>query len=445
LIGWTAKARPRVVAWENSDKIATRPEFIEYFKWWWGEMDKIGYEGTTLVLNAADYGTPQARKRAWVIAWPKGAPWGEALRSGPPATHGHPGSVEVQQRQLLPWTRAFDRLVSGCCGGYGLFDCRHLNNANSACETCFGAMGAYPANYRKTTLTDDAEIAEKRLPYLLQRRKNDPRPRVFAHPPVPGSAEAWDSLALRDRRVSGYLAPALVKNLARGAPYGLITTDQTPRATDIDRDDDEAMMAYLSTLKRIAPRSAAKLMDVPNWVDFGHTGDPDDATRGRNAAYRQIGNGIAVNMGRAVAQHILRALGYIVPLPGSESAQGRSGYWPMDTVNPCARFPGILGYPGGSHWPGSVPNKSVSGLERFQRPLDQPEQWLDQKAQQSLAEEGYDAWGGPQDRFQLDLDWRPAGPRDYPPGFPDFEYFKQWVFGESSELIDYFEELGVEL
>lgn len=442
LLGWTERARPRIVAWENSEKIATKPEFLAYFRWWWGEMDRIGYEGTTWVLNAADYGSPQARKRAWVVAWPKGSPWGEPLRQPPPPTHGRPGSAEVVTGRLLPWTRAWDRLVSGCCGGYGLFDCKWLNNANAKCETCFGAMGAYPANYEPATLTDDEELAEDRRPYLAQLKGG--RPRVFSHPPTPGGvAEAFDELPLTETRISGYLSPALVRNIARGAPYGLITTDKTPRATDVDRDDPAALDAYLATLRRISPRSAAKLMDLPNWYEFGHTGRADDDTRARNAAYRQIGNGITVNMGRAVARHLLRALGYPTPLPGSAAATERSGLWPMDSVDPCARFPGILGYPEGDYIPGTAPLRT--DFDPLARPLDSPESWYRQEATRETSEAGYEAWGGEADEYQHDPDWRPRRLTDHPPGFPDFEYFRQWLSGEDEDRIAHYERLWAEL
>jgi len=446
LVGWVERARPRVFAFENSDKITTNPRFRAYFDEWWAAMRAVGYEGVTWVLNAADFGSPQARKRAWVVGWPIGAAWGELLREPPPKTHGRPGSAAVERRELLPWTGAFDRLTSGCCGGYGLFDCKWLNNAWSRCETCFGAMGAYPANYEPASMTDDEEVAAHRLPYLAQLKGG--RPRVFSHPPTPGGvAEAFDAIP-RGNRVSGWLSPALVKNMQKGAPYGLITTDATPRATDVDRDDPEQMEAYLRTLRRIAPRSAGKLMDVPAWYEFWdrRRSGPESVAR-RQAAYRQIGNGITVNMGRVVARRIFAALGYSVPIKGSPAAEGRHGYWPMDTVDPCARFPGILGYPGGSHWPGSVPDKV--DVDRWQRPLDGPEDWMRLQGEGEAASAGYAAWGGQEDTYQLDPDWRPAAADDHPPGFPDYYYFLQWLSGEDESLIEHFEdawrEAGFEL
>ena len=105
--------------------------------------------------------------------------------------------------ELLPWTRAFDRLVSGCCGGYGLFDCQNVNNAGGACETCFGAMGSYPANYEPSTMTDANEYTEENQEYMakvLETKGKGGRvrrqPRAFKNPADAlvgrGLGRAWD-------------------------------------------------------------------------------------------------------------------------------------------------------------------------------------------------------------------------------------------------------------
>ena len=229
----------------------------------------------------------------------------------------------------------------------------------------------------------------------------------------------------------------MAKNLVKGVPYGLIATDDTPRRTSFDKNDPDAMRAYVDTLKFLSPRTAAKLMDVPNWYNFAGS---------RQRALEQIGNGITVNMGRAVARHILTALGYPTPLPGTPGATHLGGFWPMEAVDGCAWFPGILGYPGGMHWPGSVVKDPI---DRFQRPLDQPEDWAMQRGDADLAQEAWEAWGGPSNTYQHKWDWKPSDSSDYPPGFPDFDYFYQYLSGESEETIEYYErvygEIGVKL
>jgi site-specific DNA-cytosine methylase len=446
LIRWIDHARPRIFAFENSAEIETAPKFMEYFDWWWSEIDKLGYEGVTWVLNAADYGSPQNRLRAWVVGWPKGAAWGPALLEQPPVTHGRPGTPRVVSGELLPWTRAFDRLVSGCCAGYGLFDCENVNNRGGACETCFSAMGSYPANYAPSTGTDASEYGEEQQVYMaailetkLKSGKVRIQPRAFKNPQTPWSAEAWDELGIKDRRVTGYLSPVMAKNLIKGRPYGLIATDETPLRTSFDRNDPVQLRAYVDTLKFLSPRTAAKLMDVPNWYRFSET-------EHRNRAYEQIGNGITVNMGRAVGAHLMAALGYKTPLPGSMADGHLAGLWPMEAVDGCAWFPGVLGYPGGSHIPGSVVKERP---DLRQRPLDQPEDWAAQRGEAVKAAAGWQAWGEETDVYQHDPAWRPGHKRDHPPGFPDLEYFRQWIGGEDQAWFDHYArlyaELGVEL
>jgi site-specific DNA-cytosine methylase len=68
---------------------------------------------------------------------------------------------------------------------------------------------------------------------------------------------------------------------------------------DVDRYDPKAVKAYMSQLKRMSIRDAAKLQDVPQWYSF--VGSP-------NQTYMQIGNGIPVNLGRAVARRVVEAL-----------------------------------------------------------------------------------------------------------------------------------------
>ena len=225
LIGWTDKARPKVCVWENSVKILTNKKFRAYFAWWWGEMDKIGYEGVTWNLVASSYGTPQARKRAFIVAFPKGAKWGKALRTPPPATHGDPRTKAVKDGKLLPWTRAFDRLASGCCNGYGLHDCAHLGNWHRACFTCVDA-----SNYDRATWSADEDLSPKAQATIasVMGKKKKGRRWLDAHPHAPGAALAWSDLGVEDRRVTKWLAQTMVAHLAKGALSGLIASDKTP-------------------------------------------------------------------------------------------------------------------------------------------------------------------------------------------------------------------------
>jgi DNA (cytosine-5)-methyltransferase 1 len=80
-----AEARPRYFVLENVYALtynnrASRPAYERLLK----EIDEAGYECVPKVLNAADYGVPQARPRLFVIGVPKG----EAVPVHPEPTHG---------------------------------------------------------------------------------------------------------------------------------------------------------------------------------------------------------------------------------------------------------------------------------------------------------------------------------------------------------------------
>jgi site-specific DNA-cytosine methylase len=307
IIRWTKATKPRVVVMENvgSTPAARKrahaglhpgilsPKFSGYLKWWWAEMNKIGYEGVVWSVLAADYGTPQLRARVIFVAWPKGAPQGKVLFEPPPATHAFP--AEAGGLGLLPWTSGFERLNGGCCGRFGYFSCAYLWNLDGVCETC-----RQGTNYEMAEGDDiDAELSRQALEYVMR----DPE-RIRKHRPA-------DISGTFDR----HLAPTMVADLARGVPYGLVVESGGFVRDFTDEQDYEF-------LRRLTTREAAKLMDVPQWFVF----------RGSVAQqYKQIGNGVPVNLGRAIARHVITALGEEPQDPYHDQA----GLWPFMEGDSC--------------------------------------------------------------------------------------------------------------
>ncbi|MGH3280646.1 MAG: DNA cytosine methyltransferase [Trebonia sp.] len=79
------EARPHRFVLENVYALtynnkASRPAFERLMR----EIDEVGYHATAKVLNAADYGVPQARPRLFIIGVPKDEP----LPSHPKPSHG---------------------------------------------------------------------------------------------------------------------------------------------------------------------------------------------------------------------------------------------------------------------------------------------------------------------------------------------------------------------
>jgi hypothetical protein len=193
------------------------------------------------------------------------------------------------------------------------------------------------------------------------------------------------------------------------------------------------------------------LQDVPQWYQFEGS---------RTAQYLQLGNGIPVNLGRAVAAHLLRALGKPVPMPNALAARPLpKGLWPMDRVDACAAFTGVLGYPDSDAAWGPF-EKPLTPQDRRRRPFptrqefDRMLRWREEIGARVAAvppgatreryeelEVGY--WrptperGAGTEEYVHDPDWTPGAPDDYPPGFPDATYWFQWIDGEGEAYNHY--------
>ena len=170
-------------------------------------------------------------------------------------------------------------------------------------------------------------------------------------------------------------------------------------------------------------------MGVPQWYAF--EGSERDQ-------YRQVGNGIPLGMGRAVARHVVAAL---CPdgAPDALARQRWTGLWPLEKLDTCQGFAGITAYPG------EPPTGTDKQPDPLARPLLDPEALRRAQNAERWSTEALDAWGDEHgfDTYQVDAvfsSWRPDAPQDEPPGFPDFEYFLSWLSGEDQDLAGRFAE-----
>jgi site-specific DNA-cytosine methylase len=360
VLDWMADLRPRVVVLENSLEVVRAEKYKPFLRWMQAQMKALGYASTTWGLNAADYGTPQARERGFLVAWPEAASWGEVLLKPPPATHARPGSL-TRSGARLPWTLGFDRLTSGCCNGFYLVDCRNLGNLDLKCRGCTEARNFEPAPNTTgdqgrrgllESLEGDKGRLLHRIRYLLEtgaagtspdKRRIDPSRGGLGwrNPADKAGVWAWKELADKARVITQYLAHTVTPRWTEGRPDGLVIPWGNVSFGTVSESDEPAMRRAVEALEVASVRDAAKLQDVPQWYEF--KGD-------RQEAFLQIGNGVPVNLGRAVVRHVRRALGLpVIPKWGEVAAQQHGGtfvpdgLWPTDRVDPCAGFVGIEG------------------------------------------------------------------------------------------------------
>lgn len=95
-----AQVRPQVFVLENVPPLLRSAEFIEMKRL----ASELGYRVEGRVLNAADYGVPQTRKRAIVIGSRIGVP------PFPPATHVDPRHRNLLNQGLQPWRTVRDAI-----------------------------------------------------------------------------------------------------------------------------------------------------------------------------------------------------------------------------------------------------------------------------------------------------------------------------------------------
>jgi DNA (cytosine-5)-methyltransferase 1 len=98
---WVHALRPRWVACEQV------PPALEWWEMFAAEFRTVGYKTWTGILNAADYGVPQTRQRAFLLASLDRQP------QPPQRTHARNPQPDLFGNELLPWVSMADALGWG--------------------------------------------------------------------------------------------------------------------------------------------------------------------------------------------------------------------------------------------------------------------------------------------------------------------------------------------
>jgi hypothetical protein len=238
------------------------------------------------------------------------------------------------------WTTGHSRLHAGCCGRYGLYSCRFLNNDLDACSTCLDGASYAPSEneewgepqavYEFVNARGQMELlpgppVRREMgmqwrpplePHQLDYILRDPQ-RIKKHVP----ADMAGQLEPLPRR--WLLAPTMTANMDKGVPMGLvIESGAMVRSVGELRELLTTQRDVPGTpgVRFLSVREAAKLQDCPQGYVF----------RGSlNSQYRQVGNAVPVNLARAVARHVLWGMGRRVE-KGAFAQDPFSGLWPLE-------------------------------------------------------------------------------------------------------------------
>jgi hypothetical protein len=208
--------------------------------------------------------------------------------------------------------------------------------------------------------------------------------------------------------------------------------------------------ALVPKLEIMSARDAAKLQDIPQWYAFDGP---------RSAVFNQIGMGVPVNMGRSVIRWVRRSMGLPVrqpwwktqtsPLFETWPRRVPLGLWPLEAMDPCMAFPGVLEGAVYSHeqaiydW-SEIEEGGMLGEDWETRTQDRFERTgealrpLTRQAEARTRAAGQQTWelfpdGYIDGEALWQSGWRPRSPYDAPQPFDDVGWFSEYLRQRSVE------------
>jgi DNA (cytosine-5)-methyltransferase 1 len=243
------RKRPIAFVMENVPELLASEEFRKID----GIARRLGYSVVSRVLNSADYGVPQRRRRAFVVGTRRGVP------SLPEATHADPSRAGLFDRGLQPWAT-----VRRAIGDLPPPEGTEIRKAAPPLDLHFGRNPLRSSVERYKCVPEGGNRSD------LQRKRPDLTPRCWVH--KKGGTDLFGRLWW-DR------------------PCFTIRTEFFK--------PEKGRYLHPSQHRPITHREAARLMSFPD--DFKFEGSKIEIAR-------QIGNAVPPLLAECVARELARVL-----------------------------------------------------------------------------------------------------------------------------------------
>lgn len=239
------------------------------------EFKKLGYKNADyLLLNAADYGAPQFRRRAFVVGSKSNIPI-----EHPKKTHGTKDEIE-KDYSLLPHVTLIDAIDD--------LPTIRTGSTTSSTSDYLPKTNPFQAEMRKKSDKVEDHVVTKNTPLVIERIKTVP----------PGGN--WEDIPRKLMQVDGKYKgiekahSMIYKRLLKEEPAITITNFR------------KGMMIHPTQNRLFSVREAARIQTFPD--DYVFKG-------GLSAKQQQVADAVPVMLAKKVSESILKHLNQVIKVP----------------------------------------------------------------------------------------------------------------------------------
>lgn len=324
-IEWCEALNPKVVTMENVAGMQTISDhFLEEVQ---GEFRRAGYEARWRVLNAADYGVPQTRRRVFFVAVRKDQDIPSQWFPAP--THAETPTSTLTGDRLKKWRTVADAIGDLETKNHGVTSTSMWRSSDRPA----GTVGAQSEMYVRAdggaiiaaqnsghvfagrrepgSLDEPAKTVRTRAHFLVppnhepQEHREDTRERLATIPLGETTGTTSNARVAPDEpsmTITGGNGTPPVHYQGGHVPGDVAETPaKTIRATrPYLKEKHTEHEGWADDVRRLTVREAARLQSFDDWFVF---------KGGKEEQYRQVGNAVPPRLQQHVAAHVARILG----------------------------------------------------------------------------------------------------------------------------------------